>query len=681
MSTRVNSTKKNDPAANLTHLEAAGMRWCRKMMRDRVLYFSRVDKGGSIIVLDAETVDKDIRANLENPAKYEKLTEDPRPRIRTKVLNMVQSLVESSILSLQDRLYITGKTEKGGWSHDPSFVVRAPYVYPLYKIHKLSVEKIKAKVVPPNRMVTSGVNGPTYRVGVFLDSVLGPVSEKYCTGELVKDTRDFLCRTERLKDDGIFDNNMGINLAAMDVCALYPNMVIGHALVAVEHALNAVTDYSASQIGAILMLLDYNLRNSVVHYRGSWYLSLEGAPTGNPEVPPVANIYVRYHLEEKILVDIRVAPYNQLNHRSRFLDDLWSRWCGTEEEFRTFLQLVNMVGEDFGLKFTGECGKSVTFLDVQTTLEDVGLKTDMHVKPTDSTRYLHRRSYHCIHTFTGIPLSQFIRAALICSDVSDRERCIQRMADKFMSSGYNPEDLVAAQEKAMVLDRTSLLNRRRNIDDSKPDVLTCVINHDPLVRRTLNSFFKENEEEIRTLLGDVKVVISEKRHPNTGSILFQKSGFSEDVLPVRDNQMCAAKGCKTRKTMTLDKTVYVNGTKVKLDFRHDCSKKGIVYLGICKNCNDPLHNGDFYFGQSVNSLMTRNNGHRGSYKLSAYDKSAFSMHTYDKHIECFDKKLDNYEFGVVKHVASCRLSRAEDFYIYSTDADTKGLNRYKVMKN
>ena len=132
--------------------------------------------------------------------------------------------------------------------------------------------------------------------------------------------------------------------------------------------------------------------------------------------------------------------------------------------------------------------------------------------------------------------------------------------------------------------------------------------------------------------------------------------------------------------MNLDKVVYVNGTKVKLDFRQNCSKKSVVYLGICKNCNNPQHSNDFYFGQSVNSLMTRNNGHRGNFKLSAYDKSALSMHTYDKHIECFDKQLDNFDFGVVKHVAPGRLNRVEDFYIYSTDADTKGLNRYKVMK-
>ena len=58
--------------------------------------------------------------------------------------------------------------------------------------------------------------------------------------------------------------------------------------------------------------------------------------------------------------------------------------------------------------------------------------------------------------------------------------------------------------------------------------------------------------------------------------------------------------------------------------------------------------------------MMRNNGHRGSFKINNYDKSALSMHIYDKHLEYFDQKLNNYEFGIVKHVTPSRLDRVED---------------------
>ena len=55
------------------------------------------------------------------------------------------------------------------------------------------------------------------------------------------------------------------------------------------------------------------------------------------------------------------------------------------------------------------------------------------------------------------------------------------------------------------------------------------------------------------------------------------------------------------------------------------------------------------------------------------------MHIYEKHLSHFEKKLENYDFGIVKHVTPMQLDRVEDSYIFKTEADIKGLNRYKVM--
>ena len=42
------------------------------------------------------------------------------------------------------------------------------------------------KVIPPVRMVTSGVGGSAYRLGIFIDNLLQPVVKKYREGELVR---------------------------------------------------------------------------------------------------------------------------------------------------------------------------------------------------------------------------------------------------------------------------------------------------------------------------------------------------------------------------------------------------------------------------------------------------------------------------------------------------------------
>ena len=78
--------------------------------------------------------------------------------------------------------------------------------------------------------------------------------------------------------------------------------------------------------------------------------------------------------------------------------------------------------------------------------------------------------------------------------------------------------------------------------------------------------------------------------------------------------------------------------------------------------------------------MVHNNGHRDCFKLDKVDKSALSMHIYEKHLEHFDKKLECFDFGVVKHVNLMKLDRVESYYIYMTDADIKGINRYIVTQ-
>ena len=56
-----------------------------------------------------------------------------------------------------------------------------------------------------------------------------------------------------------------------------------------------------------------------------------------------------------------------------------------------------MFGGGFGILFDKEqIGDTVNFLDV--TVSNI---TDLYCKPTHAHRYLHRRSFHLSHTFTG----------------------------------------------------------------------------------------------------------------------------------------------------------------------------------------------------------------------------------------------------------------------------------------
>ena len=108
----------------------------------------------------------------------------------------------------------------------------------------------------------------------------------------------------------------------------------------------------------IVELIRICIENSVVHYRGSWYLSILGLPTGGPESGSCANLVVFYVLEKILLVHPSIAPHNKMSFRKRFLDDLWFAWFGNKSEFNTFKKALNKIGKKHGITFKGEVGTS-----------------------------------------------------------------------------------------------------------------------------------------------------------------------------------------------------------------------------------------------------------------------------------------------------------------------------------
>ena len=144
--------------------------------------------------------------------------------------------------------------------------------------------------------------------------------QKYCKGELVKDTTSFLASLQHTEEAGLLENCSLIG--TLDVNALYPSMKKEFVQEAIQHALLTCTDYSAEQIDMITELVNISINNAVVHYRGSWFAPLVGITTGGPESGCIANIYVKWCLDLKILPCPEVKRYCKMDQRKRFLDDL-----------------------------------------------------------------------------------------------------------------------------------------------------------------------------------------------------------------------------------------------------------------------------------------------------------------------------------------------------------------------
>ena len=100
----------------------------------------------------------------------------------------------------------------------------------------------------------------------------------------------------------------------------------------------------------------------MIHHGDEWYQFAEGAPTGNLEVPSVANIYIKYLVDKKISSHVRNTPFNRMNRRARFLDDIWSVRDESDDSFILFLQEFNKIGGEYGVIFAENCVRWLNFL-------------------------------------------------------------------------------------------------------------------------------------------------------------------------------------------------------------------------------------------------------------------------------------------------------------------------------
>ena len=511
-------------------------------------------------------------------------------------------------MSQTEQYHITGYslTEKGNTakSHHHSFKAGKPHLYPLFKLHKLNLDQINNKVIPPARFVLSMKASPTSKVGLFLADTLKSVAENYCGASYLKDTNSFL---RKLNDNSSLLAGPNNDLFSIDVKALYPSIKPHYVPIAVRDALNKCTDWSEERIDAIIELVEFSIKHAAIHFRNKWYLVILGLPTGGADSVVLANIVVQWVFINFFATDEGIKWYKFLLLLSRFIDGVW---FGSRLEFDEFLTSLNNFGIDFGIFFDDgdvQFGKEIHFLDVVVSITDNILHTSLYSKPTDAHRFLHRLSFHPPHTFRSLPFAQMRRAALICSEMEERERSIDDMIKYFRGCGYKEYSLIAAQNRAMELSRQDLLGYTRPVRDEIPLVfVTTYCKEIPL----LKNIFKNYQDDIYRLTDKSNVIVACRKNANTSALLFNKFGFCQSILESEAvNQKCGDGRCSTCPLMfeTLEPIILnEHNLTLKLSNKYNCKSEDIIYFVQCKvpGC------GDFYFGQTTNRLHIRFNNHR-----------------------------------------------------------------------
>ena len=218
----------------------------------------------------------------------------------------------------------------------------------------------------------------------------------------------------------------------------------------------------------LLRLAELVLTLNCFSFGDNYYKQINGVAMGTKMGPSYANLFVGF-IENKFFSNYH-GPKTDLY--KRYIDDCVGATSSSKEELNLFINSVNSFHP--ALKYTWEISEnSLAFLDIKLSINDNGLSTSVHCKPTDSYNYLLHSSSHPQHVKNAIPFSQFLRLRRLCSDDTDFNNKCEEMCQFFKKRGYPDSAVTTGKHRAQEIDRETALQTSQNEEtDRIPFTLT-----------------------------------------------------------------------------------------------------------------------------------------------------------------------------------------------------------------
>ena len=321
---------------------------------------------------------------LLNQSTYRSITKDPTSSIKNKLINILKRVKNQTGLdsNTYQSMYPTGCVP--------------PKFYGLPKTHKPGT---------PLRPIESRCGSATYGVAKELAKILKPLVGK--SPHHITSTQDFVEQVKHIKLEP------GECLSSYDVSALFTSVPIDPALNIIKDLLdnvNTLKERTVMEVGDIILLLEFCLKNTYFSFQGQFYEQVEGTAMDSPVSPIVANLYME-NLEQKTL---STAPH-PLKFWSGNVDDTFV--IHKEANKQGFLQHINSV--DHAIRFTVEDNKedgSIPFLDTIVKPEvDGSLSITVYRKPTHTDHYLQWDSTHHLSAKFSVIQTLSHKASTVCS--------------------------------------------------------------------------------------------------------------------------------------------------------------------------------------------------------------------------------------------------------------------------
>ena len=249
------------------------------------------------------------------------------------------------------------------------------------------------------------------------------------------------------------------------------------------------------------------------------YRQCGGVGTGLKLAPPYACLGVG-KFEENVFNNPNNEFRDSILLWKRFIDDVLMLFKGTKEECRQFVEWLNSLLPGV-IKFKYEySSKKIEFLDLELSIENGTLETNLYVKPTNAQLFLDYNSNHPQPCKEGIVHGEALRVIERCSKQEDEQTHLTNLKQKFLDRNY-PEKLVDEKfEVAKQNNRKSLIhqNRRKRNDENKVRLIFTHSEANPPIHmwmRQCKQLLTKNEKAKQ--IGD-KIQIGLKQPKNVQSI-------------------------------------------------------------------------------------------------------------------------------------------------------------------
>ena len=256
----------------------------------------------------------------------------------------------------------------------------------------------------PGRPIVSTYDCPTVYISKFLDIILSLLVQELPS--FIKDTPQFL----QIIIDFEFpaDANHKPLLFTMDVTSLYTSIPHDGALKACKHFHDKRSNQSMST-STLLQLIEMVLKMNTFHFNRRYFSQKKGIAMGTKMGHSVACIFMGY-FEELFFTDYE---HSTPMLYKRYIDDIVGAASCPEEELKCFIDHVTNINPSIKYTYTIS-NNTVTFLDLQLTIDNNHIKSCVHFKHTDSHNYLLFSSSHPPSCKQSIPFSQLLRIKRCC---------------------------------------------------------------------------------------------------------------------------------------------------------------------------------------------------------------------------------------------------------------------------